>query len=974
MSTKFTRASNQYISVPDGSGLTFPRDVAWTQGFIIVFDGVTSGDNPQALISTASFGAGGSYNVVYYTSGSSILAGKVAVYCDVAAAASPTVQTSEAFSSGAYLFVVEHAVDNTMRIRHCPILAAQPTDSSAVVTSYNGGGAGVLDGTGGLFLGNLANTPANRALDQSLSRVFYMAGTLTDIEVANLAWGKEITDLGKSPKWYFRLDKPSEITDRGSQGNATSASSGLTLGTSPGFGYTTPPQGNSGMTILAQDTFDTDTAGAIAPGFTAKTGTWSVGTVGAVSGSQSFGATSNTDGDFALHTGVASRSGSRVTIACKLTSNPSSGTNTYYPALRMDSAYQNGYLFAPETATVESRLRLYKRAGGSFSVIAESAFDFSSWAVGDVMMLEASDSGTSFEFRVWKASGTRPSIASLATTDSSFATGQTGMYRAGQSKPAAAVDNFVLEDNTVAVVAPGTPVIGTAVAGDGYVDVAFTASASGGAASMFAATLSTGESSTGSVSPIRVAASNGSARTGHVTATNNGGTSAASAESNSVTPTAAPGSITYPITNTNIYFSPFNWFSNGASGMQSNNIRGASTLGWSNMRGSYLKFRATVGVSGTISLGLNTGTLNSVNAAGCPQIMWSVANGAWQSHTLSAGESALLLAAGLGAGTYDVFVVYRGVFITQDGQNANYNEANNRFQVTGLTVSAGGTLSPPPVRSKTMAAFGDSITEGDLSNGGPRSAVSQDASLTYGWLLAEALDAEVGIIGFYGMNWAWFDSTWPNYASGLSRLISGRLAPAPDFVTINYGENDGDPGPAASVVSATLASISASAPTAKIINLIPFSGRARANLSAATLPANGYRVDLAPLEMLNGKMIWSYDGQHPNPRGHANLAALLSNKVNALGGLPLTARTVTVTLGIDSNTPAANLAGLRVSYFDEATPDLHTVARYKTAAGTTNSSGVLSFSAQSTLSAGGTGYLVVQGAGGVHYNAPVVVA
>jgi chitodextrinase len=88
--------------------------------------------------------------------------------------------------------------------------------------------------------------------------------------------------------------------------------------------------------------------------------------------------------------------------------------------------------------------------------------------------------------------------------------------------------------------APGAPTVGIAVAGDGYVDVAFTAPSTNGGSTItgYTATLSTGESATGTSSPIRVNATNGTARTAHVTATNGVGTGAASAESNSVTPVA----------------------------------------------------------------------------------------------------------------------------------------------------------------------------------------------------------------------------------------------------------------------------------------------------------------------------------------------------------------------------------------------------------------------------------------------------
>jgi hypothetical protein len=105
----------------------------------------------------------------------------------------------------------------------------------------------------------------------------------------------------------------------------------------------------------------------------------------------------------------------------------------------------------------------------------------------------------------------------------------------------------------VAATAPGAPTISTAVAGDGYVDVAFTAPASNGGSAIidYTATLSTGQSATGTTSPIRVTAPNGAAVTATVTARNAVGPSAASAASNSVTPTAAVAQVAYTITGYN---------------------------------------------------------------------------------------------------------------------------------------------------------------------------------------------------------------------------------------------------------------------------------------------------------------------------------------------------------------------------------------------------------------------------------------
>ena len=141
----------------------------------------------------------------------------------------------------------------------------------------------------------------------------------------------------------------------------------------------------------------------------------------------------------------------------------------------------------------------------------------------------------------------------------------------------------------LAATAPGAPTIGAAVAGDGYVDVAFTAPASNGGATItgYTATLSTGETNTGTTSPIRVTAANGTARTAHVTATNSAGTSSASAESNSVTPVTPsyPRLTSLSATTTESGTGPYTYTGGGAAlgsetgGISSKSIP-ANTDGW----------------------------------------------------------------------------------------------------------------------------------------------------------------------------------------------------------------------------------------------------------------------------------------------------------------------------------------------------------------------------------------------------------
>lgn len=99
--------------------------------------------------------------------------------------------------------------------------------------------------------------------------------------------------------------------------------------------------------------------------------------------------------------------------------------------------------------------------------------------------------------------------------------------------------NVITATVTTLATRPSAPTIGTAVAGDGYIDVYYTLNGNGGSTvTSVQATLSTGETGSGTSSPIRVTCTNGTARTATVRAINAVGTSDPSSTSNSVTPTA----------------------------------------------------------------------------------------------------------------------------------------------------------------------------------------------------------------------------------------------------------------------------------------------------------------------------------------------------------------------------------------------------------------------------------------------------
>lgn len=110
-------------------------------------------------------------------------------------------------------------------------------------------------------------------------------------------------------------------------------------------------------------------------------------------------------------------------------------------------------------------------------------------------------------------------------------------------------NNDLTDSNgAAAATLPGAPTIGTATAAPTGGSVAFTAGTAGtNATTSYIATASTGETATGATSPITFSdgsLSAGVARTIHVQAISSDGTGAASAESNSITPTSVAATTT----------------------------------------------------------------------------------------------------------------------------------------------------------------------------------------------------------------------------------------------------------------------------------------------------------------------------------------------------------------------------------------------------------------------------------------------
>ena len=115
------------------------------------------------------------------------------------------------------------------------------------------------------------------------------------------------------------------------------------------------------------DNFDSDTAGSIAPGWYNASGAWKVGTVAPVA-SQSFGDTSNADGDVALYSNMAAVADMQVYDEQVLASDVS----LVGQLLRMDSGYQNGYLITAGFSGSVVTIGIWKRVSGSYTLLGNT--------------------------------------------------------------------------------------------------------------------------------------------------------------------------------------------------------------------------------------------------------------------------------------------------------------------------------------------------------------------------------------------------------------------------------------------------------------------------------------------------------------------------------------------------------------------------------------------------------------------------
>lgn len=371
----------------------------------------------------------------------------------------------------------------------------------------------------------------------------------------------------------------------------------------------------------------------------------------------------------------------------------------------------------------------------------------------------------------------------------------------------------------------------------------------------------------------------------------------------------AATSQTIAVTNANLFFSPYNWFSDGGGAMASTNIKASSTYAQTNAPGAYLKFKVTVsGGAGSVKLNVDGSILSGLTSSTCPTLSHNYDGRPFTDTLLATATTQVTLATGLSNGTYAFEVHFKSVGGTALG-NANRWDTGSAIyavKVTGIEIDASASIPSQTLRSERILAYGDSFAEGInmvLANDDEANDtlnVSNDAVQSFVGLVARGFDAEYGLVAYGGIGVvegmgnqsvsstrpAMYSATaanrvWDFYHLSAARDIASPVAP--DYLLIDCSANDSSLSAAS--VTAWIDALRTAVGSDTWIFWVWYPVPATANKSTvqtgvanAASTARTKFIDMTSIFEALTPSIYSGDaafgGSHPNVRGHAHSAAV----------------------------------------------------------------------------------------------------
>lgn len=215
-----------------------------------------------------------------------------------------------------------------------------------------------------------------------------------------------------------------------------------------------------------------------------------------------------------------------------------------------------------------------------------------------------------------------------------------------------------------------------------------------------------------------------------------------------------------------------------------------------------------------------------------------------------------------------------------------YAPLEGRIEFCGYEADAPGILPSPS--KKTIEFVGDSITEGVLVDAPVEDIewtsrpFQDDATATYAWLTAQALDLEPLIMGYGGVGiWQRGSGSVPRAAEAYPYCFHNAPIsyPSPDYILINHGTNDQNrcsPEAFREGYLDLLRIIRAHHPQSRIFILSPFCGAFANVLQEIAESSRGEFTFISTTGWISGRI-------HPTRESHCLLADKLTAVLKEYG-------------------------------------------------------------------------------------------
>lgn len=353
-------------------------------------------------------------------------------------------------------------------------------------------------------------------------------------------------------------------------------------------------------------------------------------------------------------------------------------------------------------------------------------------------------------------------------------------------------------------------------------------------------------------------------------------------------------------TDTNLFASPYTWWSDGSGSLQTNNVRASSTVIKTTGVGSYIKLGWT---------GTDIQILPAVNLTS-GAIRYAIDTSPMQDLGAATSGVATSLATGLTQGSHTLYLVYN---VDNGSGSDRWNTPTDYVAITGFYVN--GASAAPTLNSKRAILFWDSYGEGKSIGGPTGTTTVADHTQSAVPGLMNYLGVEYGAVVYAGLGYtvAGLDNvvpvytpsndaqtSWNKFWAGQYRLYSsgtpsssGMYSPAPDYIISLHGTNDKSSSDATVTAAVTgwLTAQRAVAPNAQILVCISPNGSKTSAVTAgfaayqtATPDSKAHLINIGVQPGLAGAgspTTQSADGLHPRSNENVVLSSLYAAAIQA---------------------------------------------------------------------------------------------